>query len=117
MRYGASLEVRQDNQVATGGGAFGSVSASNRSRGALYWRREMAYLGMDGIGTLRVGATDGPIGLYYTGVFENFNDGAWNGDLPWFFPSGTIPTYPSAAVGAVSTTGKTSVVRRDVYAA
>jgi len=106
MRYGASLEIRQDNNVATGGGAFGSVSGSNRARGALYWRREMAYIGLDGVGTVRFGAADGPIGLFYTGAFENFNSGAWNGDLPSFFTSGSAPVYPLPGQGALYTTEK-----------
>jgi predicted porin len=106
MRYGASLEVRQDNTVATGGGAFGSISASNRSRGALYWRREMAYLGIDGVGTFRFGAADGPSALFYTGVFENFNDSAWNGDLPSFFTQGATPAYPFALQGPLYSTEK-----------
>ena len=106
MRYGASLEIRQDNNVATGGGAFGSVSGSNRSRAALYWRREMAYIGLDGVGTIRFGAADGPIGLFYTGAFENFSTGGWNGDLPGFFTSGAGPAYPFPGTGALYTTEK-----------
>jgi len=106
LRYGASLEIRQDNAVAPGGGAFGSISGSNRSRAALYWRREMAYVGIDGVGTVRFGSADGPIGLFYTGAFENFSTGGFNGDLPSFFTGGASPAYPFPGQGVLYTTEK-----------
>ncbi|HEY0418412.1 MAG TPA: hypothetical protein VGC80_02730, partial [Acetobacteraceae bacterium] len=108
LRYGASLEIRQDTGAAPGGagGTFGSPSTSNRSRGALYWRRETAYLGTDQLGFVRYGSTDGPISLMLTGTMENFNEGGWNGDLPGFFTGGTQVTWPFGDVGATYSTSK-----------
>ena len=96
LKYGAFLEVRQDNGVAPGGanGTFGSIGGSSRSRGALYFRNEGGYLGTDQLGFLRFGSTYQPSVLFATGTFENFNDGAWDGDLPGFFTGNTTPTWP-----------------------
>ncbi len=96
LKYGAFLEVRQDNGIAPGGGGgtFGSISGQTRSRGAMYFRNEGAYLGTDQLGYLRFGSTYQPSVLFATGTFENFNDGAWDGDLPGFFTGNTSPTWP-----------------------
>src|SRR3954452_14601232 len=88
LKYGASLEIRQDQNSGAGGGAFGSISQQNRARGALYFRREWGYLGTDQIGTFRFGSIDQPSSLYMTGNFENFNDGGWNGDVPGMISNG-----------------------------
>ena len=106
LKYGASLEIRQDNNSAAGGGAFGSVSQQNRSRGNLYLRREWGYLGTDQLGTIRLGSTDQPSSLYMTGNFENFNDGGLNGDVPAFQSGATQFTWPFADVGSYYTTTK-----------
>ena len=96
LKYGASLEIRQDNAVAAGGsgGTFGSISGQTRSRGALYMRMETGYLGTDQLGFVRFGSTYQPSVLFATGTFENFNDGAWDGDLPSFFTQNSTPTWP-----------------------
>ncbi len=96
LKYGAFLEVRQDNAVAAGGsgGTFGSISGQSRSRGAMYFRNEGAYLGTDQLGYFRFGSTYQPSVLFSTGTFENFNDGGWDGDLPSFFTANTTPTWP-----------------------
>ncbi len=106
LKYGAFLEIRQDNAAPPGGGSNGSISAASRTRGQLYFRREYAYLGTDTAGFLRVGSTDQPTSLFITGDLENFNDGAWNGDLPSFFTGNAAPTYPFPDVGALYTTTK-----------
>ena len=106
LKYGASIEIRQDNVSGAGGGVFGSVSASNRARGALYIRREWGYLGTDQLGTIRLGATDQPSSLYMTGNFENFDGGGLNGDLPGFIPSNLQITWPFADVGNLYSTQK-----------
>lgn len=105
LKYGAFLEIRQDNAVAPGGGANGSISGSGRGRGQLYFRRETTYLGTDQMGFLRVGATDQPSSLMLTGNFENFDDGGWNGD-PALITGNTQPTWPFEDVGAYYTTTK-----------
>ena len=106
LKYGAALEIRQDQASPPGGGINGSVSASNRSRGALYFRREMAYVGADNYGFVRYGATDQPTALFATGLFENVSDNGWNGDVLNFFTSNTQLTWPFPDVGALYTTEK-----------
>ena len=106
LKYGAFLEIRQDDAAPPGGGANGSISASNRSRGALYFRREYAYLGSDRTGFVRVGSTDQPTSLFITGTMENFDDAAWNGDMPYYFTGNAQPTFPFPDVGALYSTGK-----------
>ncbi|MGI4798221.1 MAG: hypothetical protein ACRYG8_30090, partial [Janthinobacterium lividum] len=85
LKYGASLEIRQDTTAPAGGGANGSISGQDPKRAGLYFRRVWGYLGTNEAGTIRLGSTDQPTSLYLTGNFENFNDGGWNGDVPNFF--------------------------------
>lgn len=105
LKYGASLEIRQDNVSGAGGGTVGSVSATNRDRGKLYLRRSWGYIGTDQLGTLRLGSTDQPSSLYMVGNFENFNDGGWNGDAPGWTNALAI-TWPFADVGSFYSTTK-----------
>jgi len=62
LKYGASLEIRQDNGGADArtGGALGSISGRNQFRSTLYFRREYGYVGVDQFGTVRVGSSDPP---------------------------------------------------------
>jgi len=106
LKYGAALEIRQDNPAGAGGGALGSISAQNRARGALYFRREWGYLGTNQLGTIRLGSIDSASSLYMTGNFENFNDGGLNGDVPAFVTGNNQITWPFADVGALYTTTK-----------
>ena len=106
LKYGASLEIRQDQVSGAGGGTQGSISQQNRARGALYFRREWGYLGTDQIGTIRLGTTDQPSSLYMTGNFENFDGGGLNGDLPGVLSQNTVVTWPFGDVGGVYTTMK-----------
>ncbi len=106
LRYGAALEIRQDNTSGAGGGLFGSISQQDRARNSLYFRRAWGYLGTPQLGTVRFGMIDGPSSLYMTGNFENFNDGGWNGDMPGFLTSGATLTWPFADTGNLYTTSK-----------
>ena len=106
LKYGASLEIRQDNTAGAGGGTNGSISQQDRARGALYFRREWGYIGTNQLGTLRVGSIDSASSLYMTGNFENFNDGGLNGDVPAFISGANQITWPFADVGALYTTQK-----------
>ena len=101
LKYGAALEIRQDNAVAPGGGINGSISQADRGRGTLYLRREFGYIGSDLLGFLRFGATDNPSSLYITGTVENFNDAGWNGDVPAYLAGNAQLTWPCADVGAL----------------
>jgi len=106
LKYGAGLEIRHDTGAAAGGGVSGnSVSGSVTTRGNLYFRREMAYMGTDNLGYIRFGATDQPTSLMLTGNFENFNDGGWNGDINLVL-SNSQPLWPFEDVGALYTTTK-----------
>ena len=93
LKYGAYLEIRQDNAVAPGGGANGSISAAANARAALYFYRETGYFGTPDFGYVRFGATDGPLSLFTTGTNEAFNSGGWNGDKI-AFTTNTIPVWP-----------------------
>ncbi len=114
MKYGAFLEIRQDNAAPPGGGANGGISASNRTRAELYFRREYAYLGTDQIGFFRVGSTDQPTSLMITGTMENFDDGGLNGDTPSFITGNANITYPFPDVGNLYTTSKIVYVSPNV---
>ncbi len=107
LKYGASLEIRQDQNSGAGGGQFGSISQQDRARAALYFRREWGYLGTNQLGTIRFGSIDQPTSLYMTGTFENFNDGGWNGDVNNLISSAIFPTWPfSDGSGSYYTTSK-----------
>jgi len=105
LKYGAFLEIRQDNQSPPGGGANGSISGEARSRAELYFRRETSYVGTDQLGYLRFGGTDQPTSLFLTGNFENFDDGGWNGD-PALITGNAELTWPFEDVGNLYTTTK-----------
>jgi hypothetical protein len=105
LKYGAFLEIRQDNAAPPGGGASSSPSGIGRSRAQLYFRRETTYMGTDQLGYIRVGATDQPTSLMLTGNFENFDDGGWNGD-PAIITGNAEVTWPYEDVGNLYTTSK-----------
>ena len=106
LKYGVFVDLWQDRPSAPGGGTGGSISAADRVRGNIYVRREWAYLGTDQLGTIRVGTGDPVGGLYQTGTFENFNDGAWNGDVPNEVSSNALPVWPFDLVGNLYTPTK-----------
>ena len=103
LRYGASLEIRQDQYSGAGGGAIGSISQQSRGRNGLYYRRLWGYLGTAQLGTIRLGAVDGPSSLYITGNFENFDSGGWNSDHYQMLAPAAQVTWPFADVGNFQT--------------
>ena len=118
LKYGASLEIRQDNggtNARTGGGAAGGISGNNQYRSTLYFRREFGYIGTDQLGTIRVGSSDPASSLYMTGNFENFNDGGLNGDIPGFVTPNNQITWPFADVGNIYTTNKIVYLSPQLY--
>lgn len=115
LKYGASLEIRQDNASGAGGGVYGSISQQSRQRAELYLRREWGYIGTNTLGTVRFGAADGPATLFMTGNFENFNDGGWNGDVNNYPAGNTQPTWPFADVGNLYTTNKVIYLSPQFY--
>jgi len=115
LKYGASLEIRQDNSSGAGGGQFGSIAQQNRARSALYFRREWGYIGTDQLGTIRLGSTDQPSSLYMTGNFENFNDGGLNGDVIGELSGPLQVQWPFADVGSYYTTTKAIYLSPQLY--
>jgi predicted porin len=85
LRYGASIEIRQNimspnvfNASTSQAGSIGSFSSASgyTSAETLYTRRAFTYLGSDRLGIIRVGQDDGVVGLFdATGVFTT---GPWN---------------------------------------
>jgi predicted porin len=106
LKYGASIEIRQDNTDAPGGGTAGSISSLDTVRGGLYVRREWGYLGTDELGTIRFGTIDDVSSLYLTGVLENFNDGGWNGDVRYGLSSTAQLRWPFPDDGSAYATNK-----------
>ena len=106
LKYGASLEIRQDNPQGSGGGVDGSTTGNTRSRGLLYLRREWGYIGTDRFGSVRFGSSDQPTSLFATGTGENFDDGGLNGDVAGFLANGGAYNYPFADVGNLYSTTK-----------
>jgi hypothetical protein len=105
IRYGASVELRENFGSAdrtfantTAGGAANGPSA-NSSGQTIFVRRAFTYIASDKAGLLRLGQSDGVIGLFDNCIFTsqcwdagvgNFNGGALQDDgpagavaLPW----------------------------------
>jgi hypothetical protein len=62
VKYGGSIEVRQNSGGTGVNNAPQNLSGSNGS--TLFFRRETGYVGTDRLGTFRFGQTDGVQGLY-----------------------------------------------------
>ncbi len=115
LRYGAFSELRVENFINAGGGANASVSATDRSS-TLYVRRAWGYLGLANLGTLRFGTGDGAGGLFDNGTFQNFDPGAWNGDVNNLVSANAQPTFPfQGGVGAFYATDKLTYLSPQVY--
>ncbi len=106
IKYGASIEIRQDNTIAPGGGSAGTVSGVDPARGQLYIRREWGYVGTKDLGVLRFGTIDDVSSLYLTGVLENFNDGGWNGDVRYGLATNAQLRWPFPDDSSAYTTNK-----------
>ena len=116
LKYGASIELRQDNGSPAGGGVFGSPGAANARAGEFYIRREWGYIGTDQLGTLRLGASDQVTSLFLTGTFETFDDGGLDGDISFgFFNAANLLNFPFADQGGLYTTNKIVYVSPQFY--
>ena len=115
LKYGASLEIRQDNSFGAGGGAYGGVGAQNQHRSLLFFQREWGYIGTDQLGTIRLGSSDQPSSLYMTGNFEDFNDGGLNGDIGGLAAGNTQLTWPFADSGSYYSTTKAIYLSPQLY--
>jgi predicted porin len=79
LRYGASVELRENfpggtNASATGAVAAGATAASpsgNSSGETIFVRRAFSYLALDQAGLVRLGQGDGVIGLFDNCIFTS----------------------------------------------
>lgn len=106
LRYGGIVEIRQNfagqnygsttASLSGPGTAFGASPSGSSCASTLYVRREAIYFGTNQLGIVRLGQDDGPFSQLDGGVttFQNFNDGAWNGDVPSAIPGAAQPTFP-----------------------
>ena len=105
--YGTQFQIRQN---------FGTASASattvtpspGQTGSTLYVRTGYGYIGTPTLGKLMFGAGGGPMTAFATGMFEGFNDGAWNGDVPAFVSGNTLPLYPYQDNAVLYSTDKIS---------
>jgi predicted porin len=99
LRYGASMEIRQDFGPAVGSTANSGGSANSFSS-TLFVRRAFTYVASERFGILRAGQGDGVIGLFDNGVttFQNFDTGGWDGDFMGTIPSNAQPSFPFSSL-------------------
>ena len=119
LRYGASVEIRQNfasanaygftgTTTTTGGAATGFTPAGNTigtsatggsggtSAQTLYVRRAFAYLASDNFGIVRMGTTDGVISLFDPCIFSAQ---CWDAGIGQLNGGGIQFAAPGAAVG------------------
>jgi predicted porin len=96
LNFGAFVEVRQNSSSALG---------ASTGTATMIFRREVGYF-KGSWGQFRFGEGDGVSGLFMTGTFENFDDGAWNGDLPALFSGNAVVTWPFPENSGQYGTGK-----------
>lgn len=95
LKYGAAIEIRV-NEGPTAGSSSNDNSSANSHSSTLYVRRQFVYFGTDTAGIIRAGQADSVNGIFDNGVttFQNFDNGAWNGDLPGAFPGNAQIAFP-----------------------
>jgi hypothetical protein len=71
LRYGASVELRENfyNATNTGSGTTTSSSGANISAETIFVRRAFTYVANDEVGLVRIGQTDGVMGLFDNCIF------------------------------------------------
>jgi predicted porin len=99
LRYGASIELRQ-NFGPTAGSTANSGSSANTFSSTVFVRRAFAYFANDRLGLVRLGQADGIIGLFDGGVttFQTFDTGGWDGDFSGSIPANANLTFPFSAL-------------------
>src|SRR3954452_3662855 len=68
LRYGASVELRENFGPA---GSPANSPSANSSNQTVFVRRAFAYLASDRVGLLRLGQTDGVLGLFDNCIFTS----------------------------------------------
>jgi len=87
LRYGAAIELRENfyagTSGTTNGGATGGVTSGsgNTSAQTVFVRRAFTYLASDQAGIMRLGQTDGVIGLFDNCIFTS---GCWDAGVGSF---------------------------------
>ena len=111
LRYGASIELRQDFGPSAGSTANSGGSANSFSS-TVFVRRAFTYFAADRFGIVRLGQGDGPIGIFDNGVttFQNFDTGGWDSDL-----TGTVPANAQVAFPFSSLQGAEYIPSKIVY--
>ena len=107
LRYGASVELRENFQsgIANGFGTNGTTAtspSSNTSGQTVFVRRAFTYLANDRVGIVRLGQTDGVIGLFDNCIFTIGLLGRRCRQLQWRHPAGIWPpgcSYPVCLAG------------------
>jgi hypothetical protein len=114
LRYGAAVEIRENfeagilsTQLSTGAGSSsGSIAGTisspsgNTSAQTLFVRRSFAYLAADQAGIVRIGVTDGVVGLFDNCIFTS---GCWDAGVGTLQGSTLQATAPPGAVGGGGT--------------
>ena len=99
LRYGGSIELRQNFGPAAGSTASSGGSA-NSLNSVVFVRREFSYLASEKFGIVRFGQADGPIGLFDNGIttFQNFDTGGWDSDLDGTIPANAQLSFPFSSL-------------------
>lgn len=110
LKYGLMWEIRNNGPSNNATSSVGSPGTNSGSE-TLFWRRDFGYFGMDNIGTLRLGQTDGPVSLLMVGTFDDVATGLFNGDINGAGVggggfNGVVPWWPFPDGGNIYTTTK-----------
>jgi predicted porin len=99
LRYGASVELRQDFGP-TAGSTTTSGGSANSFNSTLFVRRAFVYFANDRFGVVRLGQGDGVIGLFDQGIttFQNFDTGGWDGDVEGTIPANAQLSFPFSSL-------------------
>jgi hypothetical protein len=103
LKYGAFVEVRQNSSSTNPSATYpGPITASGQTgNNSLIFRTAHSYIG-GSWGQFRFGQTYDAIQTMLTGVFENFDDSAWNSsELPVWFTTSSEVTWPFSDVSGV----------------
>ncbi len=84
LKYGGSIEIRQNSGANTGG--VGQPAT-------FFVQREFIYIGADKFGKVALGTPVQPSELFQTGNEVGFNTGGWDGDVNGFFTGTTGLRY------------------------
>jgi hypothetical protein len=97
LRYGASVELRENFGGGTNGnsGATASSPSANTSAQTIYVRRAFSYLATDQAGLVRIGQGDGVLGLFDNCIFTSQ---CWDAGETALNGGGSQETLPSNVV-------------------